>query len=180
MLDQCTGVFTKTMGLPCWHTIRQFHLTEQEQPVYGIYKPPICSTPLRIDQIHSHWHLRLPSPLHFGGAAPQILHPPRTVFPTIVENLMTFYDSAPAHQQAATERQIAEIVAEGVTSHILNPAVVVGKGRPKGSKNKKSICCDPSEFEVSAPSHHCDSCSELIRHNARTCLMRIPSSTVPQ
>jgi hypothetical protein len=114
--------------------------------------------------------------LQFGGAAPQILHPPRTIFPTIVDNLITFYDSALAHQQVATERQIAEIVTGGATTHILNPAVVIGKGWPKGSKNKKSIHRDPSRFEVAAPSRRCGTCGEFARHNARTCS---PLSTVP-
>ena len=54
VLDQCTGLFTATFGLPCWHIIRHFHLTELQQPASGAYRQPECSNPLRIDQIHSH------------------------------------------------------------------------------------------------------------------------------
>lgn len=189
LADQCTGVFTTTFGLPCWHTIRQFHLTEQQQPAnrLGTYRQPICSLPLNINQIHRHWHTKVPLPLHFGEQAPQPSVHERTTFPAIIEQLTACYDDAPAHMQAATEKQLTEIIIAGATSHVLNPLQVVGKGRPKGAKNKKSASStgrDPSGFElvpggIAAPTRRCGCCQQFAHHNARSCPMRPPPSTAP-
>lgn len=54
----CTGVFTRTLGLPCAHSLQP--LLEQNQP-------------LLLNHFHSHWHLRRPG-------SPQFLIEPRKQF----------------------------------------------------------------------------------------------------
>ncbi|RKK11135.1 hypothetical protein BFJ67_g18162, partial [Fusarium oxysporum f. sp. cepae] len=58
----CTGVFTRTLGLPCAHSLQP--LLEQNQP-------------LLLNHFHSHWHLRRPG-------SPQFLIEPRKQFDPVL------------------------------------------------------------------------------------------------
>ena len=125
--------------------------------------------------------------MHLGQATPSLEHPARDTFPVLVKQLARVYEHAQAHQQATTERQLTELILGGLTSHILNPAVVVGKGRPKGAKNRNPALTqrDPSGFELvpggaAAPTRRCSCCKQLARHNARSCPLRPPSFTPAQ
>ncbi|KAJ3453309.1 hypothetical protein MRS44_017556 [Fusarium solani] len=54
----CTGVFTKTLGLPCAHTLQLLQVQDQ---------------PLLLHHFHSHWHLK-------RSGSPQLLIEPRKQF----------------------------------------------------------------------------------------------------
>ncbi len=123
--DQCTQQFTRTWGLPCKHSIRNFVRTGRR---------------LKIIDIHSQWHL------DESIAPASFVEQPMTPRKRLLARLTTELYSANARVGSLIAR-LTEVIETPEIS-VQEPAVVIKKrGRPAGAKNKNSLTRDKSQFE---------------------------------
>jgi hypothetical protein len=121
----CTGKFTRTMGLPCWHTIMHIATTNEERK-------------LVLSDFDNHWHLNK-NPLVQENRLP--IHQEFQI--AMAETHQTF-ESCKPHEK--------EILLTALTPVRLGPVAVKNfevartLGRPKKDKSSKR---DPSVFEIS-------------------------------
>ncbi len=149
--EPCTGVFTKIFGIPCAHTLRSYLAS---------------SLPIELKEFDSQWYV---SALIAAPTFQQIESS------SSVGNLVSsaFLGMTP-HQQHEYTLGLHAITQSVLSTQVLNPEVVRGKGRPVGAKNQRKTGTerDPSEFEIvcesGGRSRKCTKCSQA-GHNSRTC-----------
>jgi hypothetical protein len=177
----CSGVFTRTMGLPCAHSIREKHST---------------NISLQLNDFHELWHLTDTERL-LQQEQEQATRTESTVqeASTISSQspLVSLFQAVDDMHQVLAPHQQQEVRAALVklTDNALrldNPPAQRTRGRPRGSSSQQqwptqhiaqfeaSTQRDPSLFEVieattSIPRSCCRIC-KLHGHNARTCPQR--------
>ena len=145
----CTGIFTKTWGLPCKHTLLE----------YVQFQKPIL-----LSDIHSQWLLD-PNPLQTNESISDedITMSPRTRFMEDMERVL-YGNNDRSNSMMIRLNHVID------TPHIVlqGPNTVIKKrGRPAGAKNKTSMTRDRSLFEY-AQKRKCRTCGNS-GHNLVTC-----------
>jgi hypothetical protein len=121
--SECSGKFSRTMGLPCWHRIRQIAVEGKR---------------LELNDFNRHWHL----------CEPKILAKPRMSLDqefqlALVQTQQTFENSSP-HQKALILQSLTPTRNDHVpTIKAFDVAKTVG--RPKEDQSTRRI---PSGFEI--------------------------------
>ncbi|PTQ46629.1 hypothetical protein MARPO_0010s0039 [Marchantia polymorpha] len=129
-LPECTGVFRKTLGLPCAHDLA---------------KIPAGAGVLLTD-VHPHWHLDNPV-VSEPATMSNITH--TDIFFCHLRTIEAEYLKWPPAKQAVASARIAEL-AIGQMPLLANPLPVQPKGRPVGAKNKTK---SSTKRELSAFEH---------------------------
>ncbi|OAE32239.1 hypothetical protein AXG93_1089s1040 [Marchantia polymorpha subsp. ruderalis] len=146
-LPECTGVFRKTLGLPCAHDLA---------------KIPAGAGVLLTD-VHPHWHLDNPV-VSEPATMSNITH--TDIFFCHLRTIEAEYLKWPPAKQAVASARIAEL-AIGQMPLLANPLPVQPKGRPVGAKNKtkSSTKRELSAFEhVTKRARLCGECGAVITH----------------
>jgi hypothetical protein len=156
--SDCTGLFTKTYGLPCRHTIKEY--IQQKKP-------------LELELVHSQWYLYTNNTnLQSTSTADVMLDtideltPRRQALADISLRISTIPEG-----QLPTFLSRLKDLTDQVISTIQEPLFVSKKrGRPVGSKNKSNKR-DKGHFEYVEEEFNgrkCGSCGKR-GHNSRTC-----------
>jgi hypothetical protein len=127
----CSGKFTRTMGLPCWHRIQDIAVNEERK--------------LLLADVHSHWHLK---------KTPAVQQTPISVEQefqlALVETQKSFQSCRP-HEKEIMLNALSPI-RFGPAEPIKNFETAKTVGRPKKADN--STKRDPSGFEISHGPFH--------------------------
>ncbi|KAF7133193.1 hypothetical protein RHSIM_Rhsim09G0181600 [Rhododendron simsii] len=149
VLGSCTGNFSRTMGLPCAHMMRN--------KKDGI---------LQLGDIHPQWRIDKRSFTNMDGGA----HQTGSEIECLLKNFHEKYKNMPLVQKEESLKQIALLVDAEIPL-TLEPNIQPHKGRPLGSKKRKgdsSITRHPSAFEIAEKTRKCGACHR-VGHNRRTC-----------
>ncbi|KAG5561998.1 hypothetical protein RHGRI_004888 [Rhododendron griersonianum] len=149
VLGSCTGNFSRTMGLPCAHMMRN--------KKDGI---------LRLGDIHPQWRIDTRSFTNMDGGA----HRTGSEIECLLKNFHEKCKNMPLVQKEESLKQIALLVDAEIPL-TLEPNVQPHKGRPLGSKKRKgdsSTTRHPSAFEIVEKTRKCGAC-QCVGHNRRTC-----------
>ena len=148
---ECSGLFTKSWGLPCHHYIRHFLET---------------STPISLVEIHEQWILdRNPlAPPNINGVTfvTEPISPRSSLMLKVADTLDN--ENPRAGSLIARLNQVLDTPEVQVNEPLI---VVKKRGRPVGSKKKTSTTRDKSHFEYVEGSK-CRVCNQG-GHNSRTC-----------
>jgi hypothetical protein len=175
-LGICTGAFTRTMGLPCKHTIASMGQNKRVQ----------------LQDIHPQWYIHaaafekyegisLPTTRRITWAAPPVASLPsspvgllKTVPPELHRVLLDVaegYEDRTPEQRARLIAGVSEAVRDSQVM-IESPEKITSRGRPKGS-SASSTKRDPSAFEraekeAAKATRKCGKCHQP-GHDRRTC-----------
>ncbi|CAG8567743.1 21158_t:CDS:2 [Gigaspora rosea] len=129
-LLQCTGSFSRTMGLPCAHNIQQLDNSQ-------------C---LSLDNINKHWWIQEDYTVPVDERAflfKDFLQP-------LLQNFQERYQNWPEIQQKAAQETLNNLI-NTPTMVLQDPVVISTRGRPSGSSNNRitnSTKRDLSGFEL--------------------------------
>ncbi|CAG8613947.1 3445_t:CDS:2, partial [Cetraspora pellucida] len=127
-LPPCTGSFSKTMGLPCAHTIS---LLENDQA-------------LTLDSIHEHWWISERSLVSYIGKNDEDALQP------LLQNLQERYQEWPKSQQETAWVTLDNMINTPLIV-LQNPREVSTRGHPSGTSHRSSANStrrNPSGFEL--------------------------------
>ncbi|KAF7138128.1 hypothetical protein RHSIM_Rhsim07G0193000 [Rhododendron simsii] len=156
VLGHCTGHFSRTMGLPCAHMIRDKK-----------------DGTLLLDDIHPQWRIDRSFTDMDGGVDTN-----GSEIESLLKRFLDKYKQMPLAQKEDSQRRIAELV-DGEIPLTLEPNIQPHKGRPLGSKKRKgdsSTTHHPSAFEITEKTRKCSVCHR-VGHNSRTCPHKDKSSS---
>ncbi|KAH7849617.1 hypothetical protein Vadar_020442 [Vaccinium darrowii] len=146
VLGPCTGNFSRTMGLPCAHMMR--NTTKDETLLLG--------------DIHPQWRIDTRSFTVDSRNGSEI--------ECLLKNFHDNYKNLPLAQKEDSHKQIAQLVDSQIPL-TLEPNLQPHKGRPLSSKKRKgdsSTTRHPSAFEIAKKTRKCGACHR-VGHNIRTC-----------
>ncbi|XP_062020172.1 uncharacterized protein LOC133736633 isoform X1 [Rosa rugosa] len=141
--SQCKGQFSKTMGLPCVHMIKEMNIEV-----------------LPINLIHKQWRIDTRS---FGNDHHASLDH-EDPFSSLISEIKEKYEKQPLMQKENSIRQLSQILGASCPL-IFEPTLQPHKGRPVGSNKRKETSStkrEPSYFEVveKAP-RKCRGCGKI-------------------
>ncbi|KAG5525936.1 hypothetical protein RHGRI_032289 [Rhododendron griersonianum] len=149
VLGSCTGNFSRTMGLPCAHMMRN-----KEDGI------------LRLGDIHPQWKIDTRSFTNMDGGA----HRTGSEIECLLKNFHEKYKNMPLVQKEESLKQIALLIDAEIPL-TLEPNIQPHKGRPLGSKKRNGdsyTTRHPSAFEIAEKTRKCGAC-QCVGHNRRTC-----------
>ncbi|KAG5566439.1 hypothetical protein RHGRI_002122 [Rhododendron griersonianum] len=156
VLGPCTGHFSRTMGLPCAHMMRDKK-----------------DGTLLLDDIHPQWRIdRSFTDMDCG------VDTNGSEIESLLKRFHDKYKQMPLAQKEDSHRRIAELVDDEIPL-TLEPNIQHHKGRPLGSKKRKgdsSTTHHPSAFEIAEKTRKCSVCHR-VGHNSRTCPHKDKSSS---
>ena len=125
----CTGTFTKVMGIPCAHAIKQ-KLASKEQ--------------VRVSDFRSHWWIQQSS-VKIANALPS-----DKSLDDVLANISELRQNLAQHQRQIVRKMVLDMVEKDGVACVANPQVILTRRRPEGSVNRKAYNTtrrDPSSFE---------------------------------
>ncbi|KAI8547352.1 hypothetical protein RHMOL_Rhmol07G0188900 [Rhododendron molle] len=156
VLGLCTGHFSRTMGLPCAHMMRDKK-----------------DGTLLLDDIHPQRRIDRSFIDMDGGVDTN-----GSEIESLLKRFHDKYKQMPLAQKEDSHRRIAELV-DGEIPLTLEPNIQPHKGRPLGSKKRKgdsSTTRHPSAFEIAEKTRKYSVCHR-VGHNSRTCPHKDKSSS---
>ncbi|XP_024196958.1 protein FAR1-RELATED SEQUENCE 5 isoform X2 [Rosa chinensis] len=157
--SQCKGQFSKTMGLPCVHMIKEINIEV-----------------LPLNQIHEQWRIGTRSFTNDHRASLDHEDP----FSSLLSEVKEKYEKQPLAQKENTIRQLSQILGASCPL-IFKPTLQPHKGRPVGSNKRKETSStrrEPSYFErVEKAPRKCSGCGN-IGHYRNKCPSNNKSTTL--
>ncbi|XP_024177753.1 uncharacterized protein LOC112183616 [Rosa chinensis] len=141
--SQCKGQFSKTMGLPCVHMIKDMRIEV-----------------LPLNQIHEQW--RIDTRSFTNDHCARLDH--EDPFSSLLSEVKEKYEKQPLMQKENTLRQLSHILGASCPL-IFEPTLQPHKGRPVGSNKRKETSStrqEPSYFErVEKAPRKCSGCGNI-------------------
>uniref|UniRef100_M4BWY6 Uncharacterized protein n=1 Tax=Hyaloperonospora arabidopsidis (strain Emoy2) TaxID=559515 RepID=M4BWY6_HYAAE len=152
----CTYAFTKFMGIPCAHAIKQKSASKEQ---------------VRVSDFRSHWWLQQAS-FKISNTLPS-----DNSLGNVLANISEKHQNLAPHQRHIFRKMVFDVVEKDGVECVANPQVIRTHGCPEGSVNRKTDNTtgrDPSAFEyvdgkVPPPGKKRCSICRSFAHNKRRC-----------
>ena len=122
-LNNCRGITTRTLGIPCSHTMRRIELSGKE---------------LVPNDFHRHYWIR-------GRVSNISIDQEREDFDDVLENVKSMYKSSSEGQKTEIVLSLKQMMVDKV-QHVAKEPVIVLKSKGRKKKDKSTKRC-PSAFE---------------------------------